>query len=576
MKRGSNRPDRNGTISVDVVGPFRMTGPMGENLTPRLEKSRGLIALLAMTGHRQRSRAALQDKLWSDRPPEHGANSLRQSLVDIRRSLGHYAGCLTTEGRLVSLSENEIDLDLDRFDPTTVARTDMPILLEGLEIRDPEFEGWIRDQRMAFEARIRDALKHAADPDRPPAIESIDGTAEKSPERPEDTPSAAAAAGSVTTARGKAKPWLRILPPQTTGSGPAAFYRQMLSAGIHQAMCELGTVEVVTEPRPVPGVEIQADMTVTSSGVLAVATVTEAHDGALLWSGSQILPANGETLCDDSTLLRLVNQIVDVAGYCIRRVVERDRDASEFVLAFDAVQKMFQLTRQDLADADRLLEDAIERGNNGVALAWKAYLRTFLVAEHGADVHVVGEEVRDQIRRAIEIAPFNSQVLALASYVHTFLLREHATGLELARRSLEMSPSNPLALAFHGVAEAFLGKHQEGYSRASMARDLAGPGPYRYTIDFLCSVTATLAGDYDNAIRMNEIVRALKPDYKPTYRYLTALYLQQGDREKALEAMTALRKSEPDFSIDRMLDPDYPSSALRAAGLLATKDPDFR
>src|SRR5215475_7457303 len=75
-------------LVIQVIGPFRLLAHDGEDLTPLGRKARALLAILALTPTRRRSRPALQDKLWSDRGPEQGAASLRQTLTEIRKALG--------------------------------------------------------------------------------------------------------------------------------------------------------------------------------------------------------------------------------------------------------------------------------------------------------------------------------------------------------------------------------------------------------------------------------------------------------------------------------------------------------
>src|SRR5438874_766937 len=73
MSDKGGRPE----LRIALIGAFRVLAPDGEDLTPRGRKARALLAILALTPTRRRSRPALQDKLWSDRGPEQGAASLR-------------------------------------------------------------------------------------------------------------------------------------------------------------------------------------------------------------------------------------------------------------------------------------------------------------------------------------------------------------------------------------------------------------------------------------------------------------------------------------------------------------------
>src|SRR3954453_639558 len=110
-------------LRIYVVGAFRVLAQNGEDLTPRGRKARALLALLALTPTRRRSRPALQDKLWSDRGPEQGAASLRQTLTEIRRAFGHtYRDHLISDMRGVGLAVEHVVVDLDTADFSGLAR----------------------------------------------------------------------------------------------------------------------------------------------------------------------------------------------------------------------------------------------------------------------------------------------------------------------------------------------------------------------------------------------------------------------------------------------------------------------
>src|SRR3954453_3274666 len=96
-------------LRIYVVGAFRVLAQNGEDLTPRGRKARALLAILALTPTRRRSRPVLQDKLWSDRGPDQGAASLRQTLTEIRQAFGeHYRSCLVSDMRGVGLAEERV------------------------------------------------------------------------------------------------------------------------------------------------------------------------------------------------------------------------------------------------------------------------------------------------------------------------------------------------------------------------------------------------------------------------------------------------------------------------------------
>ena len=149
-------------LVLHLVGPLRLVDREGAELTPRSRKAQGILALLGTSPGLRRSRAWLQDKLWSDRGPEQGAGSLRQCLTEIRLGLGRHVDCLRTEAGWVVLDPAKVQV---RAELTEAEALDGVEFLEGLDIRDPEFEHWIRDQRLHCQqrtARLGDARRRMA------------------------------------------------------------------------------------------------------------------------------------------------------------------------------------------------------------------------------------------------------------------------------------------------------------------------------------------------------------------------------------------------------------------------------
>ena len=153
------RPGRDSSddLFLDLLGPLCLRDAAGVDLTPRGRKSQGLLALVAVSPALRRSRSWLQDKLWSDRPQEQGSASLRQCLTEVRASLGRHVDCLMTDRGWVALDPARVHVLAERDQ----AELDDVEFLEGLDIRDAEFEHWVRDQRM------RHAERHSHAPEEP-------------------------------------------------------------------------------------------------------------------------------------------------------------------------------------------------------------------------------------------------------------------------------------------------------------------------------------------------------------------------------------------------------------------------
>lgn len=79
----------------------------------------------------------------------------------------------------------------------------------------------------------------------------------------------------------------------------------------------------------------------------------------------------------------------------------------------------------------------------------------------------------------------------------------------------------------------------------------------------LCCVTAVHCGRYAEALQHANLAHNFMPTFHPPLRFLIGLRFHAGDEEGVADAAMALKRLEPDFSRDALLDPDYP---LRLGG----------
>ncbi|MEM6409617.1 MAG: winged helix-turn-helix domain-containing protein [Pseudomonadota bacterium] len=121
---------------LSLFGPFHLADASGAELPLASRKARALLAYLAQTPGKPRSREEILALLWSDREEPQGRASLRQVLAGLRREVG--------EDVLI------IDRDSVALNATSVmvAPNGDGEFLEGLHITDPAFEDWVRDERL--------------------------------------------------------------------------------------------------------------------------------------------------------------------------------------------------------------------------------------------------------------------------------------------------------------------------------------------------------------------------------------------------------------------------------------------
>src|SRR5580704_17343327 len=68
---------------------MRAVGASGRSVLPRSRKTRAVLAILALASPKPVLRSKLTGLLWSQRAKEQARGSLRQSVHELQRALGH-------------------------------------------------------------------------------------------------------------------------------------------------------------------------------------------------------------------------------------------------------------------------------------------------------------------------------------------------------------------------------------------------------------------------------------------------------------------------------------------------------
>jgi hypothetical protein len=148
---------------IRLMGQFQVQDATGADHTPRGAKARAIIALLCQTPDHSRPRRWLETRLWSDRGQEQASGSLRQALTELRKALGPVADHLTCDRDCVGLRDFTTDLDRD----PEAARQALGAgreFLEGIDIVDPAFGGWLADERLRVATSLGQTQKMVARP----------------------------------------------------------------------------------------------------------------------------------------------------------------------------------------------------------------------------------------------------------------------------------------------------------------------------------------------------------------------------------------------------------------------------
>ncbi len=543
-------------IRIHVLGVFRLIDADGWDCTPAGRKSCALLALLALSAGQTRTRKWLQDKLWSDRGQPQGAASLRQSLVEIRRALGASRDIVRADRFNISLDPRRIEIDTDDFHPSAhdFRETGKIELLEGFDVRDPEFEEWLRDQRSRFEhLYVADASSDQS---------SIHVAPTPPNERLER---------------------LILKQAQQIGTPANSGLADCLLDAIAKNVIESGSLDVVDHR----GDEIRAENTkpghtLKGSLVLHAATIDSPNGNAVrvllsraktnqvVWS-AVAQADNGRGLdVSDEAFRRQVNQTVSVImDEFVKGKSGAHTASAAAALCQEGANRLFQLGGDNFQFADQLFARAFDLEPKGIFLAWRAYARTFMLAERQFTCRkTLTDEAVAYIAQALELEPYNSHVASFAAQVHNIINRAYLAAAEFAQRSIELNPANPIGWSQLGAAKCHLGNVAGGFDDTRYAVRISGIAPYRFQLAGVSCIAGSMAGNVEHAVQAGETSHALAPTFAPALRYLTVLYLHQGIEHNSQMMVEKLQAIEPDFSYDSLKDPSYPSAGLNFSGLL--------
>ena len=498
---------------LHLAGPVRLIDASGGDRTPRAAKVRGMLALLGLAEGRRLPRAALIDKLWSDRSVEQARASLRQALTALRSAAGP---------DLFDASGGEVRLDPQAV--TVILRSDDPgrpvEFAQGLEIRDREFEHWLRDTRLRLEVEASRRDLDAAAP--------------------------------------------VLLVGTVGGTDQAArLHAEMLVFAVGGSVeRRVGLSLATAVPSEGPGRRaLLLDCRASSfgKGLRLQPAVRHGAEGSVVWT--QTFDAN------PGDARRSITEASEAMTLAVLSSLDRWSGGAptEGLLQSD----LFGYDPAGLVRADRALERWQERnGASAPLLAMRAYLRHTRVLERlCVDPEAELDAAWELGRRALELAPQGALGLAVGSLVAG--LRDEADfALELAAAARRAAPDDPLVRHATSVALSFAGTPREAFAEATRALEsrLAALAPQVHVLRR--AYAAIDLGDLSEALRCTRAALNLVPTYRAALRLSAALEYHAGREAEALASLQALQRLEPDFSLDLMASDAYPVDTLRRAGVL--------
>jgi len=216
-----------------------------------------------------------------------------------------------------------------------------------------------------------------------------------------------------------------------------------------------------------------------------------------------------------------------------------------------ALDPLFQMDPTAFAKAKGLLLQAISSDPGyGPAHSYSAYWHLLRVGQGwSADPRADTAEAAEHAEAAIARDGTDALALAIYGHVHSYLLKDFETAVELQDRALECGPSCAMAWTLSSVTQGYLGFGPEAVFRAKRGLKLSPRGPHVVYYEHILSQAHYLNGNHDEAVRW--ALRANNHNARLTsnVRCLIASLVSLGLTDEASAHAARLLKLDPTFRL---------------------------
>ncbi len=514
-------------VEINLFGAciVRSVGPVPYEITGA--KHRALFALLATAPFGRRTRSFLQDTLWGTSCFDSGRQSLRRALSDIKALMG------PAYEQVLVVNNTEISLKLDCIH--FIGRPGGGEFLEGLDIRDNEFNQWLRGIRVSPEQLY--ALFSASTQ---PPPRSMLPTIAVLPFR-----LILGAPGDVVLGDWLAEEICRSLSRSN-----------LLAVISHLSSRELSASKIeLTRVREVLGVDycVAGSLRVVGDKVTLDADCIDAASGRIMWTrqfSGQIGDFMGVQSDAITEVVRSIGQtiaseaVVHAQGRAVASLADHE-------LLIAGVGLMHQLKLSGFARSRELIEEAIRRAPRAAeAHAWLGEWYVMSVfngwsTDRARDTQLA----QDCTARALDMESENSFCLTIDGVVNNNLLMRMDVAGQRFDAALERNPNESMAWLLSGVLFAYRDEGQAAVARVTKAMRLSPLDPFGYFYDSLAATAYLGAEDYVQALQLAERSLARNDRHLSTLRARICALHFLGRNAEAREAGLTLLQRKPDFTV---------------------------
>jgi TolB-like protein/Tfp pilus assembly protein PilF len=301
------------------------------------------------------------------------------------------------------------------------------------------------------------------------------------------------------------------------------------------------------------GVSYVVEGSVRRSGdrVRITAQLNDAAAGNQLWAErydrglADVFKAQDEIT--EAIVAAIEPQLYAAENFHAQRKPPESLDA--WALVMRALSHFWRMSREDHAAAQALLEQAIAVDPN------YAQALAVLAVSRGFGMHVGWEDRATAApaaeREALAAVRADSEDpwarFAMASVYRNW--RRFDEALAEYEAALSLNPNFALAQGSYGLVLTYVGRWQEGSNAARRALRLSPRDPFAAIFNGIAAYAEFVGGNYNEAMRLAREGILQRPDFVGNYRQLTASAAMAGDLELARASLQDLRRVQPSISL---------------------------
>jgi TolB-like protein len=520
-------------IRLRIYGTFSACWEGSEEIDIRSEKTRALLAILALSPEGKKQRGSLQELLWGLSGPELGRASLRRALSDLRKAFGEeFNDVFITSQSYVQLCPDRWEIAGGPADGN---------LLEGTGLQEPGLREWLGRMR---EPGLVPASFRPSPLDQPATRASV-------------------------------RPSIAVIPFQlVSGTKDHARLGDLVAQEISRALSRSKLIDVIShlscrnldarslelsEIRQLLGIDyiVYGNYRTDGRSVRLDVDFVSAASGHILWTRTH--EGTIEELCRGDT-----DAVFSIARQAGSAIVNSSLElAASTPLPNVASHALFissvaLMHRQDLpsfSSARAQLEELVQRAPRLSFLhAWLAQWYVLSIQQGwSSDLAKDTMIASDLTRRALDLNPNCSFSLTIDGFVENNLRKRFDISTERFDQALDIDPNNAYAWLLKGTLHAFMDEGEKAVQLTQHARRLSPLDPQKYFFDSLAATACLSNRDFETALRLAELSISQNKYHTSTLRVRTIALQSMGETAKAAESARELLEREPNLTIGTYL-----------------------